>query len=90
MPSGHACVVFAWATVIGDSYDIGYITYPAAFLCGLARIYNNAHWPSDVIIGGFIGTFIAKAIMAESPGENIELGLDLKYNTLKTVINIRI
>ncbi|HDT15310.1 MAG TPA: phosphatase PAP2 family protein [Firmicutes bacterium] len=60
MPSGHTTVAFAWASVIGDRYDIGYITYPAAVLTGLARVYKNKHWLSDVLIGAAIGTFAGK------------------------------
>jgi len=64
MPSGHASTAFAWATVIGDTYDIGWLTYPLAALCGWARVYRNAHWPSDVLAGAALGIFTAKAIMA--------------------------
>ena len=30
--------------------------YGAASLTGVSRIYNNAHWASDVIAGAAIGT----------------------------------
>ncbi|MCE5300624.1 MAG: phosphatase PAP2 family protein [Spirochaetia bacterium] len=62
MPSGHTSTAFAWATVLGDSYDIGYITYPLAALTGIARVYKNAHWPSDVLIGAALGILTAKAV----------------------------
>ena len=62
MPSGHTGVAFACAAVLGDNYDIGYITYPVAALVGIARIYKNAHWPSDVIVAAAVGIIIGKAI----------------------------
>jgi len=64
MPSGHSAVAFSWAAIIGDAYNIGYITYPLAALCAWARVYRSAHWPSDVLIGGVIGVVTAKSINA--------------------------
>ncbi|HDQ26442.1 MAG TPA: phosphatase PAP2 family protein [bacterium] len=78
MPSGHASTAFSWAVVIGDRYDIGYITYPLAFMTGLARIYKNAHWASDVVSGAFVGIITAKAII------NSDRGRDFKMSALLT------
>lgn len=60
--SGHTVTAFSWAAVIGDRYDIWYITYPLAASVGLARINNNAHWATDVLWGAFMGTVIAKVV----------------------------
>ncbi len=78
LPSGHTTAAFAWATILGDNYNIGYITYPIAFLCGIARIYKNAHWPSDVLLGGFIGTITGKVINFENP--NMQISYENKDN----------
>jgi len=78
MPSGHTTAAFAWATIIGDNYNIGYITYPAAFLCGIARIYKNAHWPSDVLLGGLIGTVTGKSVNFEN--QNISISIKNRDN----------
>ncbi len=74
MPSGHTAVAFAWASVVGDQYDIGHITYPAAALVGLARVYKNKHWLSDVLIGAAIGTLAGKTA-AERPEIDIQGGI---------------
>lgn len=64
MPSGHTAVVFATATVLGEAYNIKWITYPLAFLVGISRIEQTAHWPSDVFVGGLMGHLAAKQVMA--------------------------
>jgi membrane-associated phospholipid phosphatase len=69
MPSGHAAVAFSWATILGDTYDIGYITYPLAALVAWARVYKSAHWPSDVLIGGVLGCVTAKILNSEPADE---------------------
>ncbi len=32
------------------------LTYGGATVSGLSRMYNNAHWASDVVLGAGIGT----------------------------------
>lgn len=61
-PSGHTTVAFAWATVIAENYGIWYITYPIAIMGGLARIYKDMHWASDVFVGSILGTFFGKIV----------------------------
>jgi membrane-associated phospholipid phosphatase len=65
-PSGHTTAAFALAsTVTSESqrwwphqtWIVGPVTYGAATLVGLSRMYNNAHWASDVALGAAIGTF---------------------------------
>ena len=64
-PSGHATVAFAAATALtlsteqyAPSYTklVGITTYGIATTVGLARIYTNHHWSSDVALGAGIGT----------------------------------
>lgn len=87
LPSGHTTAAFAWATILGDSYDIGYITYPVAFLCGIARIYKDAHWPSDVLFGAFIGIVTGKSVNFEN--QNISISIKNKDNLSFTELNIK-
>ncbi|MEO5588750.1 MAG: phosphatase PAP2 family protein [Gemmatimonadaceae bacterium] len=64
-PSGHTTAAFAFASIVtietsrwsSDSrWIVGPLMYGAATLTGVSRIYNNAHWASDVITGAAIGT----------------------------------
>ncbi len=57
-PSGHTAAAFAIATAVADQTHDGwsdYVLYGAATLTALARINDNRHWASDVLIGGLIG-----------------------------------
>jgi|GEM_PF-4597844 len=65
MPSGHSASAFAMATVFGDAYKIGWLTYPMAALAALTRIHEHAHWPSDILIGSLMGHLGARQIMAD-------------------------
>jgi len=64
-PSGHTTAAFAFASLVSaetshwwpnSRWIIGPIVYGGAALTGVSRIYNNAHWASDVIAGAAIGT----------------------------------
>jgi membrane-associated phospholipid phosphatase len=64
-PSGHTASAFAFAASVssetqrwwpGSRWIIGPILYGGATLTGVSRIYNKAHWASDVMAGAAIGT----------------------------------
>jgi hypothetical protein len=66
-PSGDASTAFAIASVVASEYDnivVPTLAYTAASLIALERVYNNAHWSSDVFVGSAIGYFTGKAIVA--------------------------
>jgi membrane-associated phospholipid phosphatase len=64
-PSGHTTSAFAFAATVsaetsrswpGSRWFIGPFLYGGATLVGASRIYNKAHWASDVMAGAAIGT----------------------------------
>lgn len=68
LPSAHVTVAFAAATAAseevrrswpGASSRVTPITYAAATLVGVARVYKNKHWASDVIEAAGLGTYSA-------------------------------
>ena len=63
-PSGHSALAFATATSIAQEYKenkaIVITSYTIATSISASRLFDNAHWLSDVIIGSAIGHFVAK------------------------------
>ena len=63
MPSGHTAVSFAGLVMIGMlAPRYKFFTWTLAIIIGLSRIAIGAHWPSDVILGAFIGMVVADII----------------------------
>lgn len=65
-PSGHTLAAFSVASAVtAEAEDrwpaharlVGFLTYGAASAAGISRLYNNAHWVSDIIFGAGIGIF---------------------------------
>lgn len=81
-PSGHATQAFAVAGVIaehyGNTWGVDALAYGVASLVGYARLEHNAHFLSDVIAGGLIGSGVAHAIVTmHSPGHSIGISPSL-------------
>lgn len=62
-PSGHTTLAFAVATAIADETpdhwsDIA--LYGAATLTAFARVNNDRHWTSDVLVGALVGHLSAR------------------------------
>ena len=64
--SGHTSVVFSVASIVAseysNSYPIKILAYGLAGLVGVSRIYDNAHWASDVFLGACFGYAVGKII----------------------------
>ena len=65
MPSGHTVASFAGLVMIGLLVPRAkWFTWSLATLIGISRVCVGAHWPSDVILGAFIGMLSADIVMA--------------------------
>jgi membrane-associated phospholipid phosphatase len=65
-PSGETTQAFAIASVVASHYDelwIKAMSYGTAGLIGLARIYHDQHWTSDVAAGALIGTAVGITVV---------------------------
>jgi membrane-associated PAP2 superfamily phosphatase len=66
-PSGHVTQAFALASVIAEHADrpwVSCVSYGLAGLVGVARMEQRAHFMSDVVAAGLIGTFMGKAVVS--------------------------
>ncbi len=79
--SGHSSAAFSMATVIAEVYKdkplVPYLAYGAAALTAYARMHDNRHWASDVLIGATAGHLITKILIRtlESSGKMEKSGL---------------
>lgn len=68
-PSGHATFAFSFARVMAEEksstlWKAGW--YAFAVLGSFARVYNNHHWFSDVVLGSFIGYFVGDFVVKQN------------------------
>ncbi len=58
-PSGHALSSFAASTVIFlNNKKLGVITLILASIIAFSRLYLYVHYPSDVLVGAFLGIIV--------------------------------
>ena len=78
-PSGHSTAAFAAASVVTSEsqrwwpngiWFVAPAMYGGATLVGLSRMYNNAHWASDVVLGAAVGTFTGIKVVRYSHGHS--------------------
>lgn len=65
-PSAHTSIAFGIASVFSEHYRehkwVGRVLYTLAGITALSRVYDNAHWFSDVFAGAAIGIYVGKTI----------------------------
>lgn len=65
-PSGHTSTAFALATLMSSVYKdkiwVGILSYSLAAGTAWSRVYDNKHWPTDVLIGAALGFAIGKTV----------------------------
>ena len=76
-PSGHTSAAFAVATVLSRELSARHperrrwirgLLFGGASAVGLSRVYQNAHWPSDVVTGAALGTLSGMQVLSWHPG----------------------
>ena len=60
MPSGHTVATFAGLVMLGMlAPRVKWFTWTLAIVVGASRVAYGAHWPTDVLLGAFIGMVMA-------------------------------
>lgn len=82
-PSGHAVLTFTAAHSVAKQFDNAWIKagiYTLGVIPGLTRIYEDAHWASDVVLSWALSYFMVEAIDIY-----LDRKYDQKYNSKDTV-----
>lgn len=76
-PSGHTTAAFTLASVVAEETShrwprayrvVAPLAYATATSVGLARMYNDKHWASDVALGAAIGTLSGRIVLRYAHG----------------------
>ncbi len=90
-PSGHTTAAFAIASMMSSVYKdkiwVGILSYSLATGVGLSRIYDNHHWPSDVIVGAALGYAIGQTVYKIMSRES-KLSMGITHNGVSLVYRI--
>ncbi len=85
--SGHTAEAFTIATVISEMYKEDYpivpwVAYGVASITAYARVHDQAHWASDVIIGAVAGHLLTKLALSAMNGNKEDRGGLLIYPSI--------
>ncbi len=83
LPSFTAANAFAVASVVAEHFPhpaVSVFAYGLAGAAGLARVYDDKHWVSDVFLGAAIGTLVGKTV--------VKLNEERRENSKKSRVNV--
>jgi membrane-associated phospholipid phosphatase len=106
LPSGHTYTAFALASAItsetrewwpGSTRFVAPIMYGSATMVGLARMYHNQHWASDIVLGAAVGTFSGLKLVrymhghSDNRGDRLLLGSPIvRRNQDQTQVGLQV
>jgi membrane-associated phospholipid phosphatase len=94
--SGHTAQAFTLATLFSEMYKneypvVPWIAYGLASVTAYARVHDQAHWASDVIIGAVAGHLITKlflSAMNEDTENRSGIAVYPKFNSSSELIGL--
>jgi hypothetical protein len=93
-PSGHATTAFAFSSVIAKRYRswlVRLISYGFAVTVSLARVNNNAHFPSDVFWGAVVGIAVGRCLVEfhnDKKRVDYQLGFDGRSGSSGVMVSV--
>lgn len=96
--SGHTSAAFSMATVIAETFKedhkwVPYVAYGAAALTAYARMHDEKHWASDVLVGAIVGHYVTKIVYRmHKDDEKSKFGLSIypSYNPVNGDFSIEV